>query len=61
MVVEKVQSDIFGSYNVGKQLDNLQAQQVKQAEITAAQIAELRRSLDMRQPAVVSPTIRVPQ
>ncbi len=58
-IVEKLQADVFGSYNVGKQLDNLQAQQVKQAEITAAQVAELRRAIDLRTPAIVAPNATI--
>jgi len=45
--MNKVQDSIGGG-GVGKQLDNLQAQLAKQAEITAAQITELRRAIDMR-------------
>lgn len=50
--------DSVGGGGVGKQLDNLQAQLVKQSESTAAQIAELRRALDMRTPTVPVKTDR---
>jgi chromosome segregation ATPase len=48
--VDRLQENIFGAYNIGKQLDNLQAQQVKQAELMQAQLTELRRLIDMRAP-----------